>query len=77
MAVSTRQVGRGRAGGGGPPAAHLSIIALKSNTPSINLAANLEEIRDQQLQWPLGKEHLPAGLREGRLLHSSLLAEAK
>lgn len=76
MAVSTRQVGRGRAGGEGP-AAHLSIIALKSNTPSINLAANLEEIRDQQLQWPLGKEHLPAGLREGRLLHSSLLAEAK
>lgn len=39
-----------RQGGGG--ATHWSILALKSNTPSINLAANLEgPVRDQKAVW--------------------------
>ena len=33
-------------------ATHLSIMALKSNTPSINLAANLEEkSKDPKAVW--------------------------
>ena len=57
---SGNQGGR-RQGGGG--ATHLSILALKSNTPSINLAANLEgPVRDQKAVWTprrrsLGQRH--------------------